>query len=441
MRVVREDVNPCTVNLTVTCSPEQVDAGVKKAIKALSKRVRVPGFRPGTAPLSVIEQMTSPEHIDELAKEETVNITFKSAIAAEGLEMVGQASIVGVVFDRAAAKCEYTVKVPLAPKVALGEYKGLLAEKFKVTVAEDEIDRQIDELRSRSGTKKAVQRGIKKGDNALINIKVDGEDGEGRNFVVVAGQTFEDLDKSLEGMSPDDIKSASLGFPEGFQEADLAGRTVQCTITVKNVSAVEMPELDDEFAKTLNLTNLDQLRENIRQYIQNAKGQMATEMLHERLLEQVMALSEVHVPDTYWENVAERRVASIKKESEDAGSSFAEVAERNGMTEEKFMDVVRDQARAEVHRAQVVDKIFRLEGLTITTQDVNAQFLRIVRENQIPENELKRFAKENARAIQQEVSHRAMYAKVLTLLEDTAVVSEVDLPTGSGNPEARGGRR
>ena len=260
MRVEREELNPCTVLLKVACSPDQVQAGVRKAIKTLAKRIKVQGFRPGTAPIAVLEQMIPAEEIDAMAQEETVNATFKAAAQGEGLEIGGQAQIEAVTFDRAKELCEYTVKVPLAPKVTLGDYKGLEADRYKVSVAEAEVDRQVDELRGRSGKKKPVERGVREGDNALVNIKVEGVEGDGRNFMLVAGQTFPDLDAALLGMKQDDIKSVEIQFPEGFQEADLAGKSHKCTLTVRSVSAVELPDADDEFAKSMNVESLDELK-------------------------------------------------------------------------------------------------------------------------------------------------------------------------------------
>ncbi len=428
MRVEREELNPCTVVLKVTCSPEQVQAGVKKAIKTLSKRYKVPGFRPGTAPLGVLEQMLSPQDIDAFAQEETINATFKAAIQSEGLQVVDQAQVQNVEFDRAADKCEYTVKVPLAPKVELGEYKGLKAEKFRVEVSEEEIGRQVDELRTRSGKKKAVDRGIREGDNALVNIKVEGAEGDGRNFMVVAGQTFPDLDVALNGMKTDDIKSVDLEFPEGFAEADLAGTKHKCTVTVRSVSALEMPELDDEFAKTLQLESLDQLRERIKGHIQLAKEKMAQEMVNERLLGGLMANSTVHVADTQWEGVAERRLGEIKEELKQQGATLEGYAQQNGMSEAEFVEAQQAEAKVQVQRAVLLQQVFNKEEMKITDRDTNEQFLRIAYENQVPEADLKKFAKEFGPAIRDEIVYRTIYAKVMTLLNESAEITEIEPP-------------
>lgn len=428
MRVEREELNPCTVVLKVTCSPEQVQAGVKKAIKQLSKRFKVPGFRPGTAPIGVLEQMLSPQDIDSFAQEETINAAYKAAIQQEGLQVIDQAQIQSVDFDRSQDKCEFTVKVPLAPQVVLGSYKGIKAEKYKVEVSEEEIGRQVDELRSRSGKKKAVDRGIKEGDNALVNIKVEGAEGDGRNFMVVAGQTFPDLDTALHGMKTDDIKSVELTFPDGFAEADLAGQTKKCTVTVRSVSALEMPELDDEFAKSLQVENVDELKDRIRENIKFAKERMAQEMLNERILQALLANSTVHVADTQWETVAEKRLAEIREELKQQGATLEQYAQQNGMTEEEFVEAQRTEAKVQVQRAVVLQEIFNREGLKITDKDTNEQFLRIAYENQVPEADLKKFAKEYGPQIRDEIVYRTIYAKVMAMLNEGAEITEVDPP-------------
>lgn len=428
MRVEREELNPCTVQLKVVCSPAQVQTGVKKAIKSLSKRIRVQGFRPGTAPAAVLEKMIPPAEIDAMAQEETINATFKTAIEEEGLQLGGQAQIEQIDFDRATDKCEYTVKVPLAPKVELGEYKGLKAEKFKVDVHDEEVDRQIDELRSRSGKQKKVDRGIAAGDNALLNIKVEGAEGDGRNFMVVAGQTFPDLDQALTGMKTDDIKSVELTFPEGFQEADWSGKKLKSKVTVRSVSAIELPDVDDEFAKSLNLENVDELKTRLKENILRAKQQMAQEMVNERLLEDLQSKSSVHVADTAWESVADRRLAEILEELKKQGATLEQYAQQNGMTAEQFVDAQKAEAKTQVERAVLIEKVFQAEGMKVTDQDANEQFIRIAMENQVPQDQVKKFAKDFGPQIRDEIVYRTMYGKVMALLNENAEISEIEVP-------------
>ncbi|MCH7953215.1 MAG: hypothetical protein IIC25_04945 [Chloroflexi bacterium] len=136
------------------------------------------GYIVGDPPKAMIENLISAEEVKAMAQDETIQATFKKAVKGEGLEIAGQAQIESIEFDQDAQNCSYVVLVPLAPKVELGEYKGLKADKFKVVVTQDEIGRQVDELRTRGGKKTKVDRGIKSDDNALVNIKTEDDDGE-----------------------------------------------------------------------------------------------------------------------------------------------------------------------------------------------------------------------------------------------------------------------
>ncbi|MCH8978424.1 MAG: hypothetical protein IH945_04180, partial [Armatimonadetes bacterium] len=275
------------------------------------------------------------------------------------------------------------------------------------------------------------------GDNALVNIKPEGEEGDGRNFMVVAGQTFGDLDKALVGMKTDDIKSVTLEFPDPFQEQDLAGKSIKCTVTVRSVSAVQIPELDDDFAKSINVESAAELKDRIRDNIRQAKEQMAQEMLHERLLQQLHAASTVHVADNTWQGVAERRIAEIGQELEQQQSSLEEYARQNGMTEDEFVQAQRDEAKTQVERALLIENVFKGEGMEISDADAHEHFVKIAWENKVPEDDLKKFAKKNAPKLRDEVVYRTMYAKVMALLAENAEITEIDAPdAGPGQPAA-----
>jgi trigger factor len=189
-----------------------------------------------------------------------------------------------------------------------------------------------------------------------------------------------------------------------------------------------MPELDDEFAKSLQLENVDDLKGRIRENIQFAKERMAQEMLNERILQALLANSTVHVADTQWETVADRRLAEIQEELKQQGATLEQYAQQNGMTEAEFVEAQRAEAKVQVQRAVVLQEIFNKEGLKITDKDTNEQFLRIAYENQVPEADLKKFAKEYGPQIRDEIVYRTIYAKVMGLLNEGAQITEVDPP-------------
>jgi trigger factor len=381
MQVTRNELNPCTIELTVVCDESAVRAGFDRAYKDLAKHVRVPGFRPGHAPRNVVQQMISKEHAYDQAANTIMNSAFKTALQQEKLEPHGESSVELKVLDEDSARCEFVVKVPLKPQVELAEYKGLLAKKPIVEVEEAEVDRQVDELRGQKSTREAItDRGVQEGDVAVVNIKVDGEEGEGRNFMTMAGQTFEDLDKALLGMKVEELKSLELNFPKNFQEKDWAGQTMKCRVTLRSLSAVKLPELDASFAKAYKAENVDELRGRIRGAIEQAKSAMSDDYVSEQLIENLLEQSTIHVPDPMWEGVAGRRLSELAEDQRKKGKTIEQYAAEQGMTVQELVEAWRHEAQLFVKRAVLIQEIFEREKLQLTPPDLNAELGAMARE-------------------------------------------------------------
>lgn len=426
MQVTREELNPCTVQLTITCGPDTVKTGFERAYKDLSKRVRLPGFRPGQAPKAMVQGMLDKRDVYEAAAENIVRDAYKKALEQEKLEPHSMPSVEMKGLDEEKGECEFIVKVPLDPKLTLHDYKGLSADNPVVEVAEAEVERQIDELRKRKSTQeKITDRGAQEGDVCVVNLKVDGDTGEGRNFMLVAGQTFETLDKALVGMKVEEMKKGKLDFPDNFQEKDWAGSQKEAQITLRSLSAVKLPELDATFAQAFRTESIEELRELVRDGIKGAKQAMADEYVTEQLLESLLKQSEVHVPDTMWEQVANRRAQELAEEQRKKNTTIEAYAEEKGMTPESLMEALRNEAKMHVQRAVVIQEIFRKEELKLDNNDLNRELIAMAREFGITPDELfQQLKKNNA---MDEIQFRAVNRKVADFLREHANLKEVRL--------------
>jgi trigger factor len=422
----RQDLNPCTVRLDVVCGPEQVEAGFNQAARQFAKKMKVPGFRPGTAPRPVIERLVNQDDYFNTVVETVVGQTLKQAMADEGLTADKPPAVTVTKFDPNDKVLQYSAKVPLPPVVKLGEYKGIEVRRSDVTVTEEEIDKQIEDLRRRKGHREAVVGGIQPGDNAVVNIRLASEEGEGRTFMVVVGQTFPTLDEALTGMAPEELKSVRLEFPKTFQESDWAGQAHDAILTVRSATTLRAPALDDEFAKSLDAGNVEELREKIREGIRLAKESIVQEMVNEQLFDKVVAASEIHVPDTAWESVAAQRLREQAAELAQSGKSLEDYAKENGMTLDELVQAQQNEAKMHVQRAVLIEHIFRAENMQFTNEEVNRQFLQIAYENRVPQNELRRFAKKYGPAVKDEILFRSMYQQVVSFLNQHAKVVHGD---------------
>lgn len=433
MTVTREDLNPCTVKLNVVCSTDQVREGFDRAYKEAAKRVRIPGFRPGTAPRAVVEKNVDREWVMEAAADQIVRSTLKTALKDESIEpfVTPQVNLEKIEMDP--FECVYTAQIGLRPIVELGDYRALKATRLVLPTTDEEVDAYIDELRQKKSKRTAVtDRGVTEGDVAVVNIKIAGEEGDGRTFMTIAGKTFEGLDALLLGMNAEDMKSADLEFPENFQEADWAGKKHHCQVTLRSVSTVQMPELDDEFAQEYAQESVADLQARIRTIFEKAKAEQARQLIHERLMDNLLSVSTIHVPDSMWEQVAEQRLRDVFKEQQEAGRTLEQYAQENGMSVEEFVDAVRKEAKLYVERAQAIQTIFVTEKMKLTNDDVKNELLSMSAEVNISPDELLALLRKNE--AMQELTHRAINTRVMDFLESHATITDEDAVAPAEKP-------
>lgn len=430
MTFKREDLNPCTVQLSVTASHDQVSTAFDKAYKKLSKRLRVPGFRPGHAPKAIVAQSVDPNDILNTAAQEIVNTTLNEIINSEKIRPHDRPSVELKKLDETEKACEFIAKVPLEPIVKLGEYKGITVAGPKVEVTDAEVNAQLEEMRKRAGKREAVlDRGITDGDIAVVNLKEAKEGNDGRSFMIVAGQTFAGLDKAISGMHVEEMKKVELTFPADFQEKEWASKKKEVQVTIRSVNSVILPELDDEFAKSgkeLKAKGLDDLKSKIRDSILEAKRALSEDFVNEALLEEIVHSSEVHVPDTMWEAVANQRLNEEAQAAQKGGQSLEEVAKEHGMTFDEYVSKWQNEAKTQVHRAVVANTIFKAEKMQLANEDLTASLSEMAQEYGVHPGQLFEAMKKNKNFTELEV--RSVYRKVMAFLKDHAIVNEGSTP-------------
>lgn len=424
MTIQRTDLNPCTVVLEVECTPQQVREAINKTLRRASKRVRIPGFRPGTAPPEVVKKHVNLEVVKEWAAEEAVNLGLKDALKQEAITPYRgtRPRLEAVEFDFNAATCSFTVKVPLEPKIALGEYKGLSATKPDAQVTDDAVDEYIEQLRSERASKQPVEtRGAQHGDQAVVLIRPEDKSLGEKAFAVSVGQTFPSLDEALLGMKAEDVRTVEITFPSDFSDASWAGKTLKCEIEIRSLTAPVLPDLDEAFAQSLNADSVEELRSKVRGALERAVEQRNRHLVQEQLLTRLMESSTIELPDPLWEDVADRRLEELERDLQASGKTLDEAAAEEGTTSEKVREHFRNAARSEVARAMAIRHIAEKENLKITNQDVIAQALSIaMREGVEPETVLEAYRRANRL---DELRFQALYDKVLSFLEEHAVIT------------------
>jgi trigger factor len=425
LTITREELNEATVKLNIICPPELIRSGINKAIKKLSKQIRIPGFRPGQAPAHLVQQAVGEGEIMGQAAEEIVREALVKALTQESLEPVSRPVIDLEKFEREPAEFVFTAKVPLSPIVELGDYLKLPAARPKIEITDQDVDQQIEALRQREGKRESVtDRGIDTGDMAVVNIKIEGGDGEGRTFMTIAGQTFPDLDSQLLGMKAEDMKQAELSFPSTFQEKDWADQTHRCTITIRSVNTIRLPELDDEFAKRLKTESVEELRSRIKARLEQSRLQVQTNAINEQLMDALTSRSKVVVATTTWEGVADRRLGEIEADLKEKGGTLETHAASQNMTVQELAEALKKEAKVHVERAILIERVFRQEQMEISDQEAQVHFMDVLIQNGVSMDDAPKFMKDFGNEVREEVLYRAINAKVMEFLTLHAEVTD-----------------
>lgn len=370
--------------LTVTIPAEQVDAAVAEAYKQLAKEVRLPGFRPGKAPRKMIEQALGSDYALNQAAENLINRTYGAALDQESLRVMGEPK-----FDDPEDLVEgkeftYSVSVETRPTLKLKSTDIEITMPPRETT-EAEIDAQVEEARNRlAGLEPVEDRGIEEHDFAMISFTstLNGEDYEGSQ-----------LDKYMyqlgEGLMPEQFEAALIGVKAGEKAVaefvveasganeEFAGKTIHFDIEVHEIKQKVLPELNDDFAVSSGFESLENMREEIKNYIGSQKEQSYDRILDERLVSALTTKLEGDVPEA----LVESRKASMRREFEDMLKSRSlELDQYLAMSQidrEGYEADLATQAHIATSQDLALEALAAQEGIEPSEEDIAVEYREI----------------------------------------------------------------
>ena len=274
---------PTGVSTTVTELPEsrvrveaevpatEVSKRVDVAARALARSMRVPGFRPGKAPAPVVIKRIGREAVLDEAVRESIGGWYTAAIEDAKVVPVGEPDLDLSPLPGEGEPLKFAIEIGVRPPAKLGDYKGLEVPRRDAEASDEAVNEEIERLRERSATLETVDRPAGRGDFVVMDFagSVDGTPfagGEGRDQMVElgSGRLVPGFEEQLEGASAGAGRTVTITFPDDYPATELAGREAAFDVTVKEVKAKELPELDDDLAAEAGFDTLDALREDIR---------------------------------------------------------------------------------------------------------------------------------------------------------------------------------
>ena len=385
-----------SVRLEFEQPPEKVNDAILDAVRRLSKRTRVPGFRPGKAPRVMLERVLGPDAVIEEAVEHLVGDSYGSAM--RDLSVIPLASpnveVKGPPAD--GEPLAFTATVQVRPTVRLGDYRNFNFRPEIEVIDDARVASVIDELRDHNAILEAVEdRPIAKGDYVVIGFHGtrDGEAFEGGSsdrmpLLVGSDRLIPGFEDHLVGLGVGDNTEFDITFPEDYAEPILAGQTAHFAVDVKEHRAKVLPELNDDFARGLgSYADLDELRAEIRRRLERNALDKARHEFAERVIDYAVANASLELPEA----VAGPGIDAqglppilVAQESEVMHDEFRSTLRRQGITDEAYEKVTgqthealheefRPQAEKRVMVLLVLSKIAEVEGVTVPDADVEAE--------------------------------------------------------------------
>ncbi|MDE2006220.1 MAG: trigger factor [Rhodospirillales bacterium] len=328
---------------TVTVPGAEVETRRAARFAELGRTARLPGFRPGKVPLSVLRQRFGGAVAAEVI-EQTVSETTRQVLSDRGLRPAMQPKV-DVIAAEPARDMEFTVALEILPEIALPDFAAIELTRLKATIADEDVGKALANLAERNRTliplseEDLAGRGAAKGEIVVLDYegKIDGTAFPGGTAtdaeVEVAGPGFiAGFAEGIEGIRPGETRTVAATFPDPYGAPELAGKQAEFTITAKAIKRAEVPAVDDELAKKLSFETLEELRELFRGQMRREYDQLARARLKRELLDKLADMVDFPIPDSLaeaefaqiWSRVDADRQAG-RLEAEDAGKEEAQL--------------------------------------------------------------------------------------------------------------------
>jgi trigger factor len=372
------------VNLIVEVDAEQMDVAKRKAARKISERSKIPGFRPGKAPYDVVRRYYGESAITEEAVEVLVDQIYPDVLKEAGVKPAAAGSLENI---EKLDPPTFKFLVPLAPTVDLGDYRSIRKPYEFTPPGEDKVDESIENLRSMYSTTENVDREIMEGDFVLLDIKGEAKDKElpdltREGFPIFIRKDEKDADwpfpsfgMKLVGKKAGDTATLNHEFSKDHEDETLKDLSVTFEVVVKSVRGVTLPELNDEFAKSVGVENVEGLRKRIKENLEaQAKADYGDKFFTE-VLEMIKSGATIKYPPQVLEHESEHVLDELKRRLSDQHLDFETYIKMQQTDMDKFMaEEVRPTAQRRLERSLLIEEISRQEKIELNQMKLDKAF-------------------------------------------------------------------
>ncbi len=382
MKVTVENGENQQVTLTVEVEATEVSKAVEKAVKRLSNRVNIPGFRKGKAPRKIIERNVGMDAIMQEAFDIVGPKAFADALEEQKIEPVSRPQIdIETLED--GKDLVFKATVTPRPEVTLGEYKGLKVEKNVEAVTDEDVEKQLKTFQDRQGKMVDAPEGaeVKDGDFTTLDFEgfVDGEafeGGKGQDYPlqIGSGSFIPGFEDQLIGAKIGEEKEVNVTFPEEYHAKELAGKAAMFKCTIRSIKQKELPAMDDELAKKVSkFETLDELKADIRKNLEENAARKAENDQKSAAIEMATNNITVDIPAVMIDNRVEGMIREMAMRLEQQGMSFDAYLQYAGTDINKIREDYRETAEKNVRTDLMLEEVAKAEDIKVEAKDLDAE--------------------------------------------------------------------
>lgn len=379
-----ENIEKNRYELQISVDSAKFNAAVSAVYRKQVKNITVPGFRKGKAPRAIIEKMYGAGVFYEDAINDLIPDAYTEALAESKLDVVGQPEFDVVSIDENGVVL--SAKVYVKPEVEIKDYFGIKVEKEVAPVDDEALNREIETVRERNSREIDVtDRPAEMGDTAVIDFEgfCDGvafEGGKGTDYALKlgSGSFIPGFEEQVVGKSVDEEFDVNVTFPEEYHAAELAGKPAVFKVKIHAITKVELPELDDEFAKDISeFDTFDEYKADLKAKLEKRNEATATAAMEDKLVEALIEKLEADIPEPMFVAETENFVRDYDTRLRSQGLDLNTYFKYTGMTLDALREQMRPQAERQVKARLALEKIAVLENVEVSEEDINAEYEKI----------------------------------------------------------------
>jgi trigger factor len=378
MQVKKTDVNPTQVKLVIVLTAKELDPVKAQAVQRLGKDIKIAGFRPGKAPVNVIEKNLDANILQSDVMEEAINQAYAQVLAEENMRPVAHPNVSITKFVPY-TDLEFEMTVDVVGKVTLPDYKKIKKTPTKVTLTASDVDEVLKSVANQMAEKKDVSRAAKNDDIVFLDFAGTDDKGvavqgaEAKEYPLTLGSNafIPGFEENIVGLKANDHKEFTLTFPKDYGVKALASKKVTFKVDIIKVQESAAPKIDDEMAKKAGpFKDLAALKADIKTQLTAERQTQADREFENALVQEITAKSKVAVPEALITEQLEQGEQEERQNLAYKGQTWEEHLKEEGVTEEEHRKRNRDPAEERVKAGLVLSQIAEEEKLDVNDEEV-----------------------------------------------------------------------